>query len=825
MVPEHMREPSASSQNFTKSFLFSACLFASIIVAPAAEPRTRIRGSLGDAERFELTGNLRPAIARAQDLGAVSGSTAMPRMSIHFALTPTQNADLLQLLELQQNRHSAQFHKWLTPEQFADRFGMNSKDIEKVTIWLESQGFTDVEAARSRNVISFSGTAAQVEAAFQTPIHSYALHGTAHIANATAPQLPKALRGMVAGIRGLHDFHPKPHGLHPHFTSAVSGNVFLTPDDFATIYGLQSLYGSGITGAGRSIVIPGQSDINVSDIEAFQTAAGRPVKDPQVILTGTDPGTNTGDMQESDLDLEWAGGIAYGASVIFVNSTDVFTSITYAVTNNVADVMPITYGNCEVETGQSEISTMNLVFQQANAEGMTVIAAAGDNGAADCDSGTATTTVKIAAKGLAVDYPASSPNVTGVGGTSFNEDPSLAANAPCVVTSAGVVDSLCLTYWNTTTNNYGGSAKAYIPEQAWNETSAAGSLEATGGGASSYDSKPSWQIGPGVPIDGHRDVPDVALDASPDHDSIVYCSGGSCQVGFRASSGGDLDLTGGTSAGSPSFGAIVALLCQKYNSRQGNINPNLYLLASITGNSVSSAQGSATTNAFNDIVTGSNIVPCTTGTPNCTTGSLGFSAGSGYDEVTGLGSVNANNLFEEWAEDFALTVSPSSLTLMPGTSGTASITVTPVNNFTGTVTFTCSVASALTDTTCSIPGTVTKSGAVTLTVSAGASAVAAQRRMPSYPISNGGVMVMLGGLLLAIGVTMASKRRHLQVCSATCAILLVAGLSSCGGGNSSATTSPATTTTITTSPITALVTVNATSGALADSTTISVTLQ
>lgn len=824
-----MENTVAFLQKFKNISFVSALFLASMVVAFAAQPKARIQGSINEGERSELTGNVRPSIAHARDLGAVSGSTKMPRMSIHFSLSPTQNAELLQLLELQQNRHSTQFHKWLTPEEFADRFGMNAKDLEKVTAWLESQGFTDVETARSRNVISFNGTAAQVESAFNTSIHRYNLNGVAHIANATSPQLPKALSGTVSGIRGLHDFHPKPRGLHPHLTSSLSGNVFVTPNDFATIYDLQSLYSSGINGSGRSIAVPGQSDISLTDIENFETAAGMPVKDPQVILTGPDPGTSTGDEQESDLDLEWSGGIAYGASIIFVNSTDVFTSVTYAVTNNVADVLPITYGNCESETGQSEIATMNLIFQQASAQGITVIAASGDDGAADCDEGTTSNpTETTATQGLAVDYPGSSPNVTSIGGTEFNEGGTVVEDEPCTViggvgTPASVIIPACQPYWSTTTNSYGGSALSYVPEQAWNETSLNNELEATGGGASIYSSKPTWQIGPGVPNDGFRDVPDIALDTNPDHDGLIYCSGGTCTNGFRDASTQDFNLTGGTSAASPSFGAMVAMLCQQYNSRQGNVNPNLYLLASISGNSVPSAQGSVTSNAFNDVVSGNNIVPCQIGTPNCTTGSLGFSAGTGYDEVTGLGSVNAHNLFQQWAEDFALTVSPSTLTLTPSTSATSTITVNAINNFNGAVTFTCTVASALTDTTCSIPGTVTGSGSATLTVTAGAGAAAPWwRRLPDFPFTNGPMFAIMAGLLLAIYATFTTRQRKLQVFSGVCAVLLVVGLSSCGGGNSTSTTTTTTTTTPTT--ITGLVTITANSGSMSETTTVSVTL-
>jgi subtilase family serine protease len=786
-----MRE-SHSALSFLNKLLFGGLFIGlTAINLIAAQPAQRIRGEISDYSRFALTGNVHAALAQAKDQGTAAGTTALPNLAIHFSMSPSQNADLLQLLRLQQTRHSTQFHKWLTPEEYAERFGLNEKDIAKVTAWLETMGFSNVKAARTRSFVTFDGTAAQAETAFHTSIHRYILNnGESHIANASEPQLPNALKGMVVGIRGLNDFHPKPRA-HPHFTSSISGDHFLTPDDFAAIYDIQTLYGKGITGAGRSIVIPGQTDIMMSDIEAFQTAAGLPVKDPQVILTGPDPGTliTSGDLGETDLDLEWSGGIAKGAGLVYVEATDVFTAVAYAIDNNLADVLPITYGECESEWGPAEIASANAMFQTANVQGMTVLAAAGDDGAADCDGGTdPNTVVSVATQGLAVDFPASSPYVTGVGGTTFSEGTG--------------------SYWNTTNDSYGGSAISYIPEVAWNDTSTANGLEASGGGASNSFAKPSWQVDTGVPADNARDVPDVALAASPNHDGFLSCSNGSCVTGFRDANQ-DLNVTGGTSAGSPSFGAIVALLDQEEGGRQGNINQNLYLLASISSNS------------FHDITSGTNIVPCKGGTPACSStvptvnGTLGYTAGIGYDQVTGLGSVDANLMFEEWTGDFSLTSSPTSLNVTAGTSGSSTITVSPYKNFSGNVTFTCSVAGALANVTCSIPGTVSAaSGATTLTVTASSSAAAPWwRRTPQ--------LYLLAGLLLALSAYLLTGQRKLQPFAVAFAVLLVVGLASCGGGSSSSTTG------VISGGVseTGEVTVVGSSGSLSNSITIAVTVQ
>ncbi len=786
----------------------------------AAQTPQRIRSDIKDDERFALSGNVKPFLAYARDKGTASGNLVLPTMTIHFAMSPTQKADLLQLLQQQQTRHSTQFHKWLTPEQYAGRFGMNEKDIQKVKAWLEAQGFSNVQAARGRTFVTFSGTAGQVQQAFRTSIHNYVMpDGAAHYANATAPEFPNALKGMVESIRGLHDFHARPHS-HPHLTSSASGNHFLVPDDWATIYDVKALYNSGFNGTGSSIVVPGQTDLVMADIESFQAAVGLTVKDPQVIQvpTGLDPGTQvvSGDLGETDLDLEWANGVAPGADLIYVKSQYVEDAETFAVDNNVADVLSITYGLCEAQYGEAAENSLNSLFQQAAALGMTVVAASGDQGAADCDDGTS----KQATMGLAVDVPAALPYVTGVGGTEFNEGITTGATQ----------------YWSGSNDANSGSALSYIPEIAWNDSTNDAALSASGGGASIIFAKPSWQTGTGVPANAFRNVPDLAVAASADHDGYLTCSETqakdsdpmvpTCVVGLRAANPaagcgsltppcGNFNVSGGTSAAAPTFAAVVAILNQQAGARQGWINPNLYSLASISSD------------AFHDITSGNNIVPCQGATANCSSslasvaGTFGYSAGTGYDQVTGWGSIDAYNLVQEWNDDFQISSNPTALSVTAGSSGTATINVAPHGAFTGNVTFTCSVASALTATTCSIPGTVSGgTGSATLTIVAGASARTPWwRRIPKFP---GGGLFLLSGLLLA--VYLVTRQRRMQMVGFAFAVLLVVGLSSCGGGGS--TTTIGTTGTGTTTPpsVTGNVTVTGTSGSLVNSITIAVTI-
>ncbi len=252
---------------------------------------------------------------------------------------------------------------------------------------------------------------------------------------------PAALAVTVSGVSGLDDFHPVPQLVRSHaaaesnvsplFTSGISGNHFLTPGDFSTIYDVKTLTAAGYTGTGETIGIVGQTDIVLSDITAFRAAAGLSVNNPTVLLIpgSGDPGISYSDLAEADLDLEWSGGIAPKANIVFLNSTDAFSSGIYGIENRVTvnsssilfPIISFSYGGCESGIGTSGLNTMEAAFQQAATQGQTVIAASGDTGAADCDNGTPARPVTSATHGLAVDYPASSAYVTGVGGTEFND--------------------------------------------------------------------------------------------------------------------------------------------------------------------------------------------------------------------------------------------------------------------------------------------------------------------------------------------------------------------------------------------------------------------
>lgn len=668
-----------------------------------AQVPSRIESAITSARRAVLAGSLRP-LARSQfDAGAMPPSTPLHGISMTFSLSPAQQADLDSLLADQQNPASPFYHQWLTPAQFGARFGMSSADLAKVEAWLQQEGFHVDSVAPSRNRIRFSGTAAQVAAAFAAPMRYYQINGVRHFAPASALSLPAALAPAVAGIGNLDDFRPRPRftripaGSNPHFTSSVSGNVFFAPGDIATAYDLGPLYSAGDNGAGQSIAIVGQSAIALSDIEAFQSAAGLTVKDPLLILV---PGTGdstvySSDEAESDLDVEWAGATAPGATIDFVyvgsdQNYGEFDALTFAVHNDLAPIISTSYGNCEAAES-SLISTYEGVLKQAAAQGQTVTASGSDEGSTDCSGVTGLTTTQQEA--LAVDYPASSAYVSGIGGT---EVP-----AADLTTGTGTGNWQAASGQDVLT-----SALKYIPETAWNDDSATNGISAGGGGASSIFAKPTWQANvPGIPADSKRDVPDIALYASPSSPGYLYCTSdptvwstnsnppqaASCDSGFRDSSSSDLTVAGGTSFGAPIFAGMVAILNQAagYTNGQGLVNPTLYSLAG------KSATYSA---AFHDVTTGNNN--CTAGAADCGTPPAGgFSAGVGYDLVTGLGSVDLHQLALAWP----LNTNP---TLIATTTAVSASSTTPAVN--ASVTFTITVAS--------VGGGATPTGSVKLLV-------------------------------------------------------------------------------------------------------------
>ena len=591
-----------SLQCFSRLTLATALAF---FAAGASAQEDRITSRIDTSRRVTLKGHLHPSARAEDDRGLADGSLEIAYATLYLKPSAAQQAALEKLLIEQQDPLSANYHRWLTPEEYGDRFGLSRGDIGKITGWLESQGLKINDVARGRHWITFTGSAASVGRGFHTEIHLYVIDGEGHFANATLPSVPEALAEVVAGVGGLDNWYAAAPGktarmVHPEVTSN-SGVHYVGPDDIATIYDLKPLYAAGIDGSGQTIAIIGHYDIDLTNVNSYRTRFNLPTSQIKMMMFGPDPGSGTGD--EPYLDLELAGAVARNATLVFAYAKSAGTAVQYVVDQRLATVISESIITCEPSTTTAQ----RAIAQQANAEGITWIAASGDVGAAGCE-----TQGKLpqASKGLAVGSPASIPEVTAVGGTEFDD-------------ASG-------TYWNATNNSNLASAISYIPEKAWNDSVANSELAASTGGASMFYSKPWWQSGPGVPDDGARDVPDVSMNASWSHDGYYIYLGSWYQQG-------------GTSASTPVFAGIVALLNHYLVTHGvlsqpglGNINPTLYRLAQ-------SAPG-----AFHDIVKGDNIVPCMQGSPNCVNGFLGYTAGPGYDQVTGLGSIDGYQLATSW---------------------------------------------------------------------------------------------------------------------------------------------------------------------------------
>jgi VCBS repeat-containing protein len=868
------------------SFRQAPSLLLSIVLIlvcplPCLGASDRITAPIASSEMVRLATGV-PLKAQPQfDRGPVDPSMKLSYMTLLTVPSISQRKTIDRLLAAQQDPQSPRYHNWLTPPQYAESFGLSSNDIRKIVLWLESRGFTILDTARARNFVVFSGTAAQVESTFLTPLHKFQVDGEMHFSNTAPPSIPIALSGIVTGIRGLSNFRPKSEAVRskPRYTLPVTGGnaYFLAPGDIATIYDIGPLYSAGVDGTGQTLAVMGQTDVYFADLDDFRnyfglqrfTCTNNPsdvitacsTTNFKYVLVNSDPGTpSTNDLAEADIDIEWSGAVARNAQIIYVNAPDpngngVWDAWYYAVDKNVSPVITMSYGQCELmeaedgSSGEGTVSSDEAELKQANSEGITFMNSSGDSGAAECDYQS-----NYPTGGYAISYPASSPEVTGVGGT--------------LIPYANYTS----TYWGTSNSATGGSALEYIPEEGWNDaqewseyctafpsdstcssnpglSSWATAQEsyvgvvASGGGLSNCVTEtadvcaappsggfpqPSWQSSLAIPGQSTavRFSPDVSLLASVYWPGYIVCTpveeveSGSNETTSVCANGISNDLNtyqatfGGTSLSTPIFAGIVALINEYLvkNGVQsaaglGNINPNLYQVAA------------ASPAAFHKITIGSNGVYCQPDTPpnqpsalRCpASGFLGFDASSydattGYNLVTGLGSVDVNNLATNWSgnsgtPNYSISSSPSSVTLSAGQSGTSTITVSASDGFNGTVSLSCSVSSSTAKIGCSLsPSSVSlnstsTTGTATLTITtAGSDARIGNAAAPSnghfgwFPAS---VMACAG--LLVFPRRTRDRRTRLSLLSLSVLALSV----SCGGGGSSGTPQGSYTVTVT----------------------------
>ena len=703
--------------------LFFITLSLALAATASAQRQPLIRQPIDETRLHQLTGNTRSEANSANDRGRVADDLAMQHMMLQLHRSPEQQAALDQFVDGLHNPKSPSFHHWLTPAEFGSQYGASSADTATVTNWLQSHGFTVNSVYPGGMLIDFSGTAGQVRRAFHTEIHNLNVNGEPHIANMSDPSIPEALAPVIEGVVSLNDF--RPHQMAKRldkasgqFTLSAGGYTYeaVTPGDLAIVYNLNPLFANGQTGAGQTIAVIEDADLySADDWSAFRSAFGLDQYTSGSLTTVhpsgstlanncATPGLAAGDDGEAALDVEWASAAAPDAAIQLVSCASTRTTWggMIAIQNlissaNPPKIMSVSYGQCEAENGAAANGAFALAYEQATAEGISVFVAAGDEGAASCDAGSSSATHGIGVSGFA-----STPYNVAVGGTDFGDS----------------VAGTNTNYWNSSnTGNYT-SAMSYIPEIPWND-SCAGSLlanyfgynttygssgfcgssngqryysgvSAGSGGPSNCAtgtalsfgvsngtcqgySKPSWQIGPGVPIDGVRDIPDVSLFAADGvwGHYLVFCwsdignGGANCSGDPSTWAGG-----GGTSFSTPIMAGIQALINQKAGS-QGNPNYVYYQLAASSSCNSENGDSASSGCIFHSISRGDIDVNCG-GTVNCfgATQSTGhargsrsgngalsvltdsfapaFGSGGGWNFATGNGSINAYNLVNAW---------------------------------------------------------------------------------------------------------------------------------------------------------------------------------
>jgi subtilase family serine protease len=669
-----------------------------------------IRDRVDENKLVTLAGNTRSEANAENDLGAVADSLVLNHMMLQLKRSPEQEQAAAQFAADLHDPKSANFHKWITAAEYAKNFGLAESDIQAITGWLESHGFTVHGVYPNGMVIDFSGSAGQVRRAFHTSIHTLDVAGVRHIANMSDPQIPAALAPAVAGVVSMHDFMPHKM-IRPSYTVTSQGQTshLVVPDDLAAVYDFSPLFKQGITGSGQTIAVIEDSNLySASDWTNFRKAFGLSQYTSGSLTTQhpsgsganncSDPGVNGADG-EATADAEWASAAAPGAAIIVASCADTVTFGGFIAMQNLLNggnppsIMSISYGSCEAGNGASSNASINSLYQQAVMEGVSVFVATGDWGAAVCDAG-----LPNATHGISVNAYASTPYNVAVGGTDFADE----------------FNNNSSTYWSRTNTATYGSALSYIPEIPWNDTCASsllaqymgftttygangfcssaaaassglpGVVAASGGpsncamgapatfelanGSCQGYAKPSWQTGlSGIPADGVRDIPDVSMFAADGIWGHYYIEcfsdpdnqGAPC-TGAPINWGGG----GGTSFASPVMAGVQALVNQKAGGLQGNPNPVYYAMAA------------STPSAFHSVTQGDIDVNCA-GSVNCygvlgtevygrggrqfgttwggalsvtsTSFTPAYAAGSTWNFATGLGSVDVNNLVTNWS--------------------------------------------------------------------------------------------------------------------------------------------------------------------------------
>jgi hypothetical protein len=496
---------------------------------------------------------------------------------------------------------SPNFHHFITPSQFAHRFGASAATVNHVSQYLRHFGLVVSAPDTGHILVHVTGTTSQISSAFATQVDTVRrANGTLTAHFRAAASLPVAVAPDVTAVVGLSSVVQPSANISSrsvnHVTTPTScpsaGTVSNSPNSFggypvaaqAQLYGLNTAWAKGINGAGQTIAVYELGLVDTADTNVFFSCYHL---SPSITTVNVDGGATGALNDEATMDVEEVAALAPGAALQVYSGpntssgpVDIYSRI---ANDNTASIVTTSWGDCELDPAGATTAE-NQIFQQMAAQGQTVIAAAGDAGSSDCVGITSKNPVPT------VDDPASQPLVTGVGALTVN-------------------------------------TISPLNEKVWNS----GPNSTSGGGQSVVWSRPSWQVAPGITSAyTGRLVPDLSVMGDPASGFIQYFTGNSTgTVTCTSNCSGGWGSIGGTSIGAPLVSALVATAAQACStSRLGLINPTLYSIYS-----------SGT--AYSDVTVGSNDAYAgRSGDPGV------YSAGPGFDLASGLGSPTPNFLFQ-----------------------------------------------------------------------------------------------------------------------------------------------------------------------------------
>ncbi len=616
---EHKQRPNGRVLLLFVSLLAICCIagigaiqFLHILPARAA--------ATGTLTTFPTT---RPAVVQHSQINGPADT--QQRISLSIGLRVPNQASLTQYVQDISRPGSTNYHRYLTPAQYEGAFSPSKATYSAIESYLQGAGFTITHTYNNRLLIAFSGTVAQVNATFGVTLKDYtAPDGTSYYANDTDPQLPTWLAGVVQSLSGLNNavrlHHPPLKArsskvLHEPLATTCPGHDaqgrYLTADQIATAYNIDSLYNAGYHGEGQTVALFELDSFTMSDLTAYASCYGHGHTSIQTVVAGSSPVSSDSGMVETELDAQLVLSAApqLGRLVVYESGNDEADRLAQwaQIVQDAVPVVSTSWGDCEQNMDPNEIQQENILFTAAAAQGQSIFAASGDSGSAGCAFDT-TSNNSHPYMGVSAGDPGSQPYVTSVGGTTLS------------------------------INN---SNASYNGEVTWNNPpSGQYSGGASGGGISKYWTAPSWQNAPnvnnsdstGAPCNAPsgsicRETPDVSLHADPNNGYLIYCS--ATQAGCDPVR--PWNSIGGTSAASPMWAAVMAMV-NEMSVRQGGfnigfVNPLLYQIA---------RDATKYGNSFHDVTTNNNDYNGSNGGK--------YPALSGYDMATGLGSYKAYNL-------------------------------------------------------------------------------------------------------------------------------------------------------------------------------------